>query len=328
MRRVFRNRVVLAALTLMAGACVENSDPTPSLTSPSAGARVPVGEGSVRAAGNPPAGAFRTTPAANEDVITIPLGEEVLVNGARFIAADPGDELKVEIEWGTASAQPSAAAPAGSLTSTVARGRTPWRQRSTTGGSPIEGRSPRSFVWPSRTRRRTRPHPCSATRSLPSPMSETSARRRHVQAARRSSATAFPSWPRARPRLFSPAPRAPAPEERACHSVPILWEIPGSASLVPFSRLLIHPTPRPSSSTPSTPSPTTDPRRPGQSVTGLVPLAGGRRDRTSERHAGAPSPRQAPAIPRSTAAAPPTEPFAQGPSANSRRAERGCSNRY
>jgi len=100
MRRVFRNQVVLAALTLMAGACVENSDPTPSLTSPSAGARVPVGEGSVRAAGNPPAGAFRTTPAANEDVITIPLGEEVLVNGARFIAADPGDELKVEIEWG------------------------------------------------------------------------------------------------------------------------------------------------------------------------------------------------------------------------------------
>ena len=100
MRSVFRNRVVLAALALMAGACVENSDPTPSLTSPSAGARVPVGEGSVRAAGTPPAGAFRTTPAASEDVITIPLGEEVLVNGARFIAADPGDELKVEIEWG------------------------------------------------------------------------------------------------------------------------------------------------------------------------------------------------------------------------------------
>ena len=100
MRSVFRNRVVLAALALMAGACVENSDPTPSLTSPSADARVPVGEGSVRAAGTPPAGAFRTTPAANEDVITIPLGDEVLVNGARFVAADPGDELKVEIEWG------------------------------------------------------------------------------------------------------------------------------------------------------------------------------------------------------------------------------------
>jgi hypothetical protein len=100
MRSVFRDRVVLVALTLMAGACVENSDPTPSLTSPGAGARVPVAEGSVRAAGNPPTGVFRTTPAANEDVITIPLGEEVLVNGARFIAADPGDELKVEIEWG------------------------------------------------------------------------------------------------------------------------------------------------------------------------------------------------------------------------------------
>jgi hypothetical protein len=100
MRIVFRNRVALAALTLMAGACVENLDPTPSLTSPSAGARVPMGEGSVRAAGNPPAGAFRTTPAANEDVITISLGEEVLVNGARFVAADSGDELKVEVEWG------------------------------------------------------------------------------------------------------------------------------------------------------------------------------------------------------------------------------------
>jgi hypothetical protein len=100
MRSVFRNRVVLAALTLMAGACVENSDPTPSLTSPNAGDRVPVGDGSVRATSNSPAGAFRTTPTANEDVITISLGEEVLVNGARFVAADPGDELKVEIEWG------------------------------------------------------------------------------------------------------------------------------------------------------------------------------------------------------------------------------------
>jgi hypothetical protein len=100
MRSVCRNRMVLVALALTAGACVETPDPSPSLTSPSAGAQMPAGEGSVGAAGNPPAGAFRTTPVANEDVVTIPVGEVVLVNGARFVAADPGDELKVEIEWG------------------------------------------------------------------------------------------------------------------------------------------------------------------------------------------------------------------------------------
>jgi len=93
------NRAGVAALVVFAGlsvACdVAQSPVAPTADSPSFTAD----GGSTKAAGVP-VGTFQTGPAASEDVITVSLGEAVTVSGARFVDPDPGDELKVEVEWG------------------------------------------------------------------------------------------------------------------------------------------------------------------------------------------------------------------------------------
>jgi hypothetical protein len=84
-------------MALVIGACGVTPDQATSPVAPSVS--IPTEQGLVRAAGDP-VGTFRTTPAAEQDVITVLLGDTVAVNGARFVAADPGDELKLEVEWG------------------------------------------------------------------------------------------------------------------------------------------------------------------------------------------------------------------------------------
>jgi hypothetical protein len=84
-------------MAVVMGACGVATDP--SVVTPSAGRGPSAGDGSAQAA-SPPIGAFRTTPAADQGVITVGAGNPVTVNGARFTPGEPGDELKLEIEWG------------------------------------------------------------------------------------------------------------------------------------------------------------------------------------------------------------------------------------
>ena len=97
MCRLLPKRGVALSLALVIGACTGTPDMPSSPAGSDAGHLLE--DGSVRAAGNP-VGTFRTTPAADQDVITVLAGESVSVNGARFTAADPADELKVDVEWG------------------------------------------------------------------------------------------------------------------------------------------------------------------------------------------------------------------------------------
>jgi hypothetical protein len=96
-RHRLHRRAWVTAMALVVGACVETADPPSSMVT---GERLrATEEGRVQAYGAP-RGTFRTTPAADGDVITVPLGDPVLVNGARFEPDADGDELKVEVEWG------------------------------------------------------------------------------------------------------------------------------------------------------------------------------------------------------------------------------------
>jgi len=91
-------RALVVVVALLVGACVETADPPPSMVTDES-LRATGDDGRVQAAGAP-RGTFRTTPAADGDVITVPLGDPVLVNAARFEPDADGDELKVEAEWG------------------------------------------------------------------------------------------------------------------------------------------------------------------------------------------------------------------------------------
>jgi hypothetical protein len=97
MCRMLRKPVLASVMALAMGACGVTPDQALSPVAPSAS--IPTEDGTVRAAGNP-VGTFRTTPAAVQDGVVVVLGDPVEVNGARFTAADPGDELKLEVEWG------------------------------------------------------------------------------------------------------------------------------------------------------------------------------------------------------------------------------------
>jgi hypothetical protein len=97
MCRMLRKPVLASAMALAMGACGVTPDQAASPVAPTVS--IPAEHGAVSAAGNP-VGTFRTTPVAQQEGIVVRLGDPVQVNGARFVAADPGDELKLEVEWG------------------------------------------------------------------------------------------------------------------------------------------------------------------------------------------------------------------------------------
>jgi hypothetical protein len=91
-------RALVAAVALVVGACVETAGPPTSVVTDE-GLRATGDDGRVQAAGAP-RGTFRTTPIAEGEVITVRLGDPVLVNAARFEPDADGDDLKVEVAWG------------------------------------------------------------------------------------------------------------------------------------------------------------------------------------------------------------------------------------
>jgi hypothetical protein len=89
----------LARLLLLAVATL-SCDPQPSPVAPGTRTSSRDEGASVRSMGTP-AGSFRTTPGASSDQeIRVALGTLVTISGARFTAANPDDELKLEVEWG------------------------------------------------------------------------------------------------------------------------------------------------------------------------------------------------------------------------------------
>lgn len=94
------------ARILVLAVATATCDRAPSPVSPAAGSDATELLAGVAASANPPTGSFRTRPVSDFEN-TIRVGEDgrVEVNAARFVDPDPGDELKLEVEWGDATAR-------------------------------------------------------------------------------------------------------------------------------------------------------------------------------------------------------------------------------